>query len=77
MDTITIKINNVLALKLPDDPKALNLIKPIKKSVIKEKGKKLSERMAGSFSSGQAGLMRKELTEMRNEWERDSCYNGH
>ena len=38
---------------------------------VKKKGKKLSERLAGSISSKQANLMRKELTKMRNEWKRD------
>jgi hypothetical protein len=39
----------------------------IKQSVKKEKGKKLSERMAGSISSEQATKLRDELKEMRNE----------
>ena len=70
MQTVTIKINNAHALKLLEELEALNLIKVIKKSVVKENRKKLSERLAGSISSKQANLMRKELTEMHNEWER-------
>jgi hypothetical protein len=71
MQTVTIKINNNLALKLLEDLEALNLIQVIKQTVAKDKGKKFSERLAGSISSEQANSMRNELKEMRNEWERD------
>ena len=70
MQTLTIKINNVKALKLLEDLEALNLIQVIKKPAVKEKKGKLSERLAGSISAKQAKLMRNELTEMRNEWQR-------
>ena len=67
MQTVTVKINNSHALKLLEELEALNLIQVIKQSVKKEKGKKLSERMAGSISSEQATKLRDELKEMRNE----------
>ena len=70
MQTVTIKVNSAQALKLLEDLEALDLIKVIKRSVAKEKTKKLSERLAGSISAKDAKQMRKELTEMRNEWER-------
>ena len=70
MQTLTIKVNNSKALKLLEDLEALNLIKVIKRPVVNVKKGKLSERLAGSISAKQAKLMRNELTEMRNEWER-------
>jgi hypothetical protein len=71
MQTLTIKINNVKALKLLEDLEELNLIQVINKIAVKEKKGKLSERLAGSTSSKQAKVMRKELSEMRDEWERN------
>ena len=71
MQTLTIKINNVKALKLLEDLEDLNLIQVISKIAVNEKKGKLSERLAGSISSKQAKVMRKELSEMRDEWERN------
>jgi hypothetical protein len=72
MQTLTIKINNSKAIKLIEDLESLKLIEVLKKSVVKEKGKKLSERLAGSITSKQADVMRSELQQMRNEWERNT-----
>jgi hypothetical protein len=69
--TITIKINNAKALKLLEDLESLNLIEVIKKSIIKSKKEKLSERLLGSITSKQANIMRGELDQMRNEWNRN------
>ena len=71
MQTVTIKINNAHALKLLEELEALNLIEVIKRTVTKEKRAKLSDRLWGSISPEEADKMRKELIEMRNEWERD------
>ena len=70
MQTITIKVNNNIALKLLEDLEALSLIQVIKTNNTKEEGVKLSERLAGSISHEDAQVMRKELTEVRNGWER-------
>jgi len=71
METITIKTNNANALKLLEDLEACNLIQVIKRTVVKGKRKKLSERLAGSLTSEHSIVIRKELTEMRNEWDRN------
>jgi len=71
MQTLTIKVNNARALKLIEDLEALNLIEVVKSAAKKGSKKKLSERLAGSISAEQAEDLRKQLTQMRNEWERD------
>ena len=71
MQTVTIKINNAHALKLLEELEALNLIEVIKRTVAKEKKAKLSDKLWGSISTEEADTMRKELIEMRNEWQRD------
>ena len=71
MQTITIKVNNVAALKLLEDLEQMKLIEFIKKTTVKTKGKKLSERLAGSISPEESALLHKELIEMRNGWERN------
>ena len=70
MRTVTIKINNVNALKLLEDLEAMNFIEFINKTNVKVKGKKLSERLAGCINHQESELLHQELTEMRNEWER-------
>ncbi len=71
MQTVTIKINNSHAARLLDELEAMNLIKVIKTLPVKEKKRKLSEKLAGSITPAQARRMHKELNEMRSEWERD------
>ncbi|MES2704188.1 MAG: hypothetical protein V4649_16220 [Bacteroidota bacterium] len=71
MQTLTIKFNNPQTAKLIEDLANMNLLTIIKKSTVKPDKKKLSEKLAGSITKGQAAKMQKELTQMRNEWERD------
>ena len=71
MQTVTIEINNSHAARLLDELEAMRLIKVIKKMPQKGKKRKLSEKLAGSIDPKQARQMQKELTQMRNEWERD------
>ena len=71
MSTITIKVNNVKALRLLEDLEAMNLIEFIRKNTGMVNGKKLSERLSGSITTEESEIMHKELGEMRNEWERD------
>jgi hypothetical protein len=70
MKTLTIRTDNTHALKMLEELEALKLIQVIRKSVVKQQSKTLSERLAGSITSDQAALMRKELTEMRDGWQR-------
>ena len=71
MSTITIKVNNVKALRLLEDLEAMNLIEFIRKNTGMVNGKNLSERLSGSITTEESEIMHKELGEMRNEWERD------
>jgi HAMP domain-containing protein len=71
MQTVTIKVNNIKALKLLEDLEALDLIEVIKKTVVKGKSKKLSDQLSGSITATEAKQMRKELKQMRSEWERN------
>ena len=56
-------------MKLLEDLEAMNLIQVIKEKATTGNKLKLSERLAGCITSEQAEAMRKELTEMRNEWD--------
>ena len=71
METVTVKIYNPQALKLLEDLEALNLIELVRLPAKAAQSNKLSERLSGSISSAEAKLMRQELSEMRNEWQRD------
>ena len=70
METLTIKIKDRKVLKLIHDLEDLNLIQVMNSDVDKP-AKKLSEILSGSISTEQADIMRQELKQMRDEWERD------
>jgi len=57
MTTATIEIKNSIALDLLQSKPAIA-------------GQKLSEKFAGSLSKENVSKMQKELSDMRNEWER-------
>jgi len=59
MTTATIEIKNSIALDLLQSKPAIA-------------GQKLSEKFAGSLSKENVSKMQKELSDMRNEWERDT-----
>ena len=69
MEKITIELKDSKARKLIESLEALNLLKIVKDKK-KTKGKKLSERLAGSISTVEAKKMHDELEQVRNEWER-------
>jgi len=71
METLTIKIKDIKALKLIHDLEDLNLIQVIN-PVVKKSKAKLSEILSGSISPEQADNMQTELKQMRAEWERDT-----
>jgi len=70
MNTLTIQIKNIKALKLIKDIEALDLIKVIK-DTNKKKPKSISEKLIGCISDKEAAKMHQELKQMRSEWERD------
>lgn len=73
MKTVTVEIKNEKALALLRNLESLQLLRILEDSPSKTKTKqKLSERFAGSISKERAEELQKELTKMRNEWERDT-----
>jgi hypothetical protein len=70
MDTLTIKVRDSKTLKLIRDLESLNLIQVVNNPQQKP-AKKLSAEITGGISEEQANSMRKELQQIRNEWERD------
>ena len=71
METLTIKIKDIKALKLIHDLEDLNLIQVIN-PVVKKSKAKLSEILSGSINPEQADNMQAELKQIRAEWERDT-----
>lgn len=72
METLTIKIKDGKALKLIHDLEDLNLIQVVNPVAIKKSTTKLSTLLSGSISPEQGDSMRKELKQMRDEWERNT-----
>jgi hypothetical protein len=70
MKTVTVEIMNDIALTFLHNLERMKVLR-----VIDEKTKwgkqKLSERFSGCLSKERAEELQKELTKMRNEWERD------
>ena len=72
METLTIEIRNLHALGLIKEMEALNFIRVVKKQARRtvKSNLSLAEKMWNSVTHEQAEEMRKELVEMKNEWER-------
>jgi len=71
MTTATIEIKNSIALDLLQYLENIGMLRMLNtKPAIT--GQKLSEKFAGSLSKENASKMQKELSNMRNEWERDT-----
>jgi predicted nuclease with TOPRIM domain len=71
MRIVTIEIKNDIALAFLNNLERMNILRVIERKATKAK-QKLSERFAGCLSSERAEELQKELTQMRNEWERDT-----
>jgi hypothetical protein len=71
MKTVTVEIKNDIAMSFLHNLESLHILRVVenKSGPIKQK---LSERFAGCLSSERAEELQKELTQMRNEWERDT-----
>jgi hypothetical protein len=71
MKTVTVEIKNDIALTFLHNLESMHILR-----VIEEKGpnakQKLSERFAGCLSKERTEELQKELTQMRNEWDRDT-----
>ena len=70
MRIVTVEIKNDLALSLLQNLESMHILRVIENKPAPEK-KKLSERFSGCLSSERVDELQKELTQMRNEWERD------
>jgi len=70
MKTVTVEIKNDIALTFLHNLERMKVLRIIgdKNNNIK---RKLSERFSGCLSSERTEELQKELTQMRNEWERD------
>ena len=72
MGTAVIEINNDLAYSFLYNLERMNVLRVIsRQDVPNKKTQKLSERFAGSLSNERVEELKKELKNMRNEWERD------
>lgn len=67
---VTVEIKNDLALSLLHNLESMNILKVIENKIVPGK-QKLSERFSGCLSNERTDELQKELTQMRNEWERD------
>lgn len=71
MKTVTVEIKNDIALTFLHNLESMHVLRVIEDKTTKAK-QKLSERFAGCLSKERAEELQKELTQMRNEWERDT-----
>lgn len=71
MKTVTVEIKDDIALTFLHNLERLHILRVIENKTTVNK-QKLSERFAGCISKERAEELQKELTQMRNEWERDT-----
>jgi len=72
MKTVTVEIKDDIALTFLRNLESLHILRVIENKTTSNK-QKLSERFAGCISNERTEELQKELTQMRNEWERDIC----
>jgi len=70
MKTVTVEIKKDIALTFLYNLESMHVLRVIEDKTTKAK-QKLSERFAGCLSKERAEELQKELTQMRNGWERD------
>ena len=70
MKTVTVEIKNDIALSFLHNLEKMKVLRVIDDKNNKAK-QKLSERFSGCLTKERADELQKELTQMRNEWERD------
>jgi hypothetical protein len=70
MKTVTIEIKNDIALTILNNLESLHILRIIESKTLPV-NKKLSEGFAGCLSQERSEELQKELTQMRNEWDRD------
>lgn len=70
MKTVTVEIKNDIAMSFLHNLESMHILRVIEDETAPVK-QKLSERFAGCLSKERTEELQKELTQMRNEWERD------
>jgi hypothetical protein len=71
MRTVIVEIKNDIALSFLHNLESMHIIRVIENKTAPVK-QKLSERFAGCLSKERTEELQKELTQMRNEWERNT-----
>jgi hypothetical protein len=71
MKTVTVEIKNDIAMAFLQNLESMHILKVLE-SKAAPAAQKLSERFAGCLSKERTEELQKELTNMRNEWERDT-----
>jgi hypothetical protein len=71
MKTVTIEIKNEIALTFLKNLESMHILRVIESNT-KPTTQKFSERFSGCLSEERTEELQKELTQMRNEWERDT-----
>lgn len=71
MRTVTVEIKNDIALTFLHNLESMHILRVIENRTVPVQ-QKLSERFSGCLSKERAEELQKELTQMRNEWERDT-----
>ncbi|MDP3442434.1 MAG: hypothetical protein Q8T08_06185 [Ignavibacteria bacterium] len=71
MKTVTVEIKNDIALTILHNLESILILRVIENETTLVK-QKLSERFAGCLSKERTEELQKELSQMRNEWERDT-----
>ncbi len=71
MKTVIVELKNDKALTLLHNLESMDIIRIIEAEPAQRK-QKLSKRFAGCISKQRVEELQKELTKMRNEWERDT-----
>ncbi len=69
MKTILVEIKKDIALTFLQNLESMKILRVIEDKAIKPR-QKLSERFSGCLSKERVEELQKELTQMRNEWER-------
>jgi len=73
MNTAVIEIKNDIAYSFLHDLERMNVLRIIQRDATLQTSKlKLSDRFAGCLSSERVDELQQELSQMRNEWNRDS-----
>jgi len=74
MNTAVVEIKNEVAYSFLRDLERINVLRVIKRDQAVPKSKqKLSDRFSGCLSPERSDELQHELSQMRNEWSRDTC----